>query len=156
MLSLLKITPPSPIEISEGDGGAIYNSGTISFSGDNVFEGNRDGNNLNDINNQGTINVIGNISLDGGISGDRGASNYGKVVFADGANLTVKAETTTISQNDVKNKGATLHLNIRNGFFGNYEMITDYSTYALLKVNMLGHTKAQNIKKYPNFKNMLV
>lgn len=115
----------------DNDGDVIYNAGTVTIGDASSF-------------------------TDNSISGDRGASNYGKVVFADGANLTVKAETTTISQNDVKNKGATLHLNIRNGFFGNYEMITDYSTYALLKVNMLGHTKAQNVKKYPNFKNMLV
>ena len=109
-------------------GGAIYNRGIISFSGNTIFENNRDGKKLNDIYNEKIINIDGDLALDGGISGYRGRSNYGTVVFADGSDLSAKAGITTISQNNVENEGATLHINIRNGFSGDYALITDYST----------------------------
>ncbi|MEE6208269.1 MAG: autotransporter domain-containing protein, partial [Alphaproteobacteria bacterium] len=113
---------------ASGDGGAISNHGTMNLKGQNVFEGNRGGSNLNDIDNQGKLNIAGDITLDGGISGYRGLSNYGTVVFADGSSLTVKAGTTTISKNNVKNNGTTIHFNIGNGFAGDYALITENST----------------------------
>ena len=111
-----------------GDGGAIYNDHVaISFSGNTVFEGNTAGGQLNDIYNLGTINVAGNMSLDGGLTG-YSAMSPGKITFANGSSLNVKAGTTTFVNNAVKNEGATLVLTIDNGFSGDYALISSGST----------------------------
>ena len=62
-------------------GGAIYNTGTISFSGTNVFQGNMAGSKFNDIHNDGEIIVDGELILDAGITGN------GKLYVRDGAIL---------------------------------------------------------------------
>jgi outer membrane autotransporter protein len=98
-------------------GGAIHSNGTLNLSGTNVFSGNKSNGVLNDIYNAGTITVDGDLTLDGGISG------AGTTTFAQGSNLTVNTGTTTIT-NAVENKGATLHLNLENGFTGDYALIT--------------------------------
>ncbi len=108
-------------------GGAMENGGNITFSGHNVFEGNKAGDQLNDIYNTRNITVSGDLTLDGGITG-YSAMSPGKITFTDGSNLTVKAGTTSIVNNDVKNEGATLHMNFDNGYTGQYALIADGST----------------------------
>lgn len=103
-------------------GGAIYNAGTLTFNGAAVFSGNTDSTGANDIYNTGTITFNGDVTLDGGISGDTGTT-----IFANGSKLTVKANETKIA-NIVKNDGATLNLNLDNGFTGTYEMVLDGNT----------------------------
>lgn len=100
------------------NGGAIFNEGGIVFSGENTFSGNKDANGLNDIHNVGTINVAdGTLSLDGGISG------AGSIVFAQGSNLKVKTNVTTI-ENSVTTNGANLNLVFDNAYEGQYQLVT--------------------------------
>ena len=108
-------------------GGAIYNEGKMEFTGNTIFKGNKASGKLNDIYNGGKITVSGDLTLDGGITG-YSASVPGKIIFTKGSNLTVNAGTTTITNNTVQNEGATLHLNVDNGFTGNYAFIADGST----------------------------
>ena len=91
-----------------GQGGAIYNAGTLTLMGTNTFSGNMhqvgaDNEAANDIYNDGTLIINGEAIFDGGISGtgtvtsekggtivvnDEAASFEGKV--EDGAKLTAK------------------------------------------------------------------
>ena len=101
-----------------GLGGAIYNDGTLNMAGA-VFSGNKAGGKLNDIHNIGTLNFTGDVTLDGGISGN------GTTTFAKDTTLTVKTDTTTIS-NTVINKGAQLSLVFANGYAGGeYDLIVE-------------------------------
>ena len=108
-------------------GGAIYNENQLEFTGNTVFEGNTENGQANDIYNMGKIKVSDSLTLDGGMTG-YSANVPGKVTFTDGSNLTVKAGITSIVNNQVKNEGATLHMNIGNGFSGDYALITDTSS----------------------------
>ncbi len=99
-------------------GGAIYNNGTMTI-GTVVFSGNKADGKLNDIHNTGTLNFIGNVTLDGGISGN------GTVIFANNTTLTVKTDTTIIS-NNIINQGAKLSLVFENGYEGgNYTLVSE-------------------------------
>lgn len=109
------------------NGGAIHNmkGATLTLTGTNVFEGNKltDGT-LNDIYNNGTVTVKGNLTLDGGISGIEG----GTIKFDEGSSLTVKAGTTTISNNKTVTIGKDVNLSMifANGYEGGeYTMIKD-------------------------------
>ena len=101
------------------EGGAVYNmkNAVINFSGNNVFSGNTAGGKANDIHNEGAINVAGNFTLDGGVSG------AGTLTFAEGSNLSVKVNKTTIA-NNVINNGATLNMIFDTGFEGEYQLVT--------------------------------
>ena len=112
---------------AEVNGGAIHNmeNATLTLTGTNVFEGNKltDGT-LNDIYNNGTVTVKGNLTLDGGISGIEG----GTIKFDEGSSLTVKAGTTTISNNKTVTIGKDVNLSMifANGYEGGeYTMIKD-------------------------------
>lgn len=105
-------------------GGAIHNqaSASLTFKGNNTFSGNKANGVLNDIYNNGDIEVQGTLTLDGGISGT------GTTTFADGSNLNVKTDTTTIT-NNVINNGANLGLTFENGYAGGqYALITNTGT----------------------------
>ena len=108
-------------------GGAIYNDGELEFTGNTIFEGNKADGLLNDIYNSGKIKVSDNLTLDGGITG-YSAGSPGKLTFANGSNLIVKAGIASIINNQIKNEGATLNININNGFSGNYALVADTST----------------------------
>lgn len=109
---------------SKTSGGAIHNTvdGIVNLTDTNIFSGNIANGKLNDIQNSGAVNVSGNLFLDGGISGT------GTTTFAEGTNLNVKTDTTTIS-NKVVNNGANLGLTFNNGYAGGeYALITDGGT----------------------------
>ncbi len=103
--------------VAGSEGGAVYNTGNINFSGNNVFSGNTANGQANDIHNEGAMNVAGNFTLDGGVSG------AGTITFAEGSNLSVKVNKTTIA-NNIVNNGATLNMIFDTGFEGEYQLVT--------------------------------
>ena len=110
---------------ASADGGAIYNSGGMTFEGVNTFSANNDASGLNDIYNYGSIAVANGaeLQLDGGISGT------GSIVFDAGSTLQVNATTTKIS-NTVTTNAANLNMVFANAFEGEYELVTGSVTDA--------------------------
>ena len=110
-------------------GGAIFNEGDLTFKGKTVFSNNQSGESLNDISNAGSITVAENshLILDGGISQYK--DKIGTITFAEGSELTVKADTTTISGQTVTANNADLNLVFSNGYEGGaYALIGEGST----------------------------
>ena len=88
---------------TNGLGGAIYNTGDITFGGDVVFSGNTDTTGTNDIYNDGTITFNGNANVVGGITG-----NSGDLIIGNDGVLTLNS--ANVNQNTITNNGQ-LNLN---------------------------------------------
>lgn len=84
-----------------GLGGALYNTGTVTFVNNATFTGNTDSTGANDVHNDGNINFAGTTTMTGGITGS------GNLNIANGASLDL-GDTAKIVQDTIVLNGTMI------------------------------------------------
>lgn len=117
--------------VASEKGGAIYNSGDITFNGTNIFKGNTAGGVANDIHNLGNLAIAaGTTTLDGGITGT------GALTVADGATLNI--ETASIEQNSMALDGALNATLLNTNKFASLDVASFTSEAGSMKLTLKG------------------